>query len=273
MTERDTLTFHPVDVPEWEDEDDFAGFLAEPPLLVDDEATAREMIRGVLVKLPDALGHRDLGQYAAQRTTPLGVALDPDTDHSDYHLIEIPATLVVPEDRQIARMRLALDLKPVGGAEGAQALTYDLFPVTQFKQNEHNLGTATIDVSKALRFVVPALIAIGGVPGAIAGAAADCLGVTLTMPLKWTSTEAVIQSSNRNLTTIDWYIRDTAIAAGFDGYAIIQVPRGAGFTVTGRMRIELRRSGPLGRIQKARYESDFQEYTIGAAAPRPAAGG
>jgi hypothetical protein len=269
----DELAFHLVDVPEWEEEDEFSGGLADVPLLVEDEATAREMLRGVRVRLPERLGHRDLGPYAEKRSTPLGVDLGPDTEKFDYHLIEVPTTLIVPENRQIVRMRLVLDLT-CGGEPDGVAVAYDLFPMTEFRQTAHDLGEASLDVSKALRFAVPLLAGAGGVPGLVAAAAAECIGLKLRLPLRWTSTTAVIQSSNRGLRTLDWYIRDSAIAAGFDGYAIVEVPKQSSLTVTGRMRIELRRAlpGPLGRLLKARYESDYCSYTFDAATARAAAG-
>lgn len=200
-----------------------------------------------------------------------GSTWPPDTEHFDYHLIWVPTTVIVPDDRQIVRMRLVLDLACGDGTSDGLALAYDLFPVTRFEHTTHDLGNATLDVSKALRFAVPALAALGAVPGVAAAAAADCLGLKLQLPLRWTTEHADIQSSNRLLSTVDWYVRDSAIAVGFDGYAIIQVPVRSSMVVTGRMTIELRRTNPFGRVLKARFESDYRRYAIDAAA-RAAAG-
>jgi len=245
--ERTSLELQPTSVPEWDAEDAFAGVLAGETLVKADEAQAREMLDEMTLNLPQQLAQTELVAYAAQRRTPLGL-LPADSARYDFHLVEVPLNILIAERLRLVRLRLRLELH-ADGAAPEQAVAYDLYPKDESDQATILSGSVSLDVSKALKFALTAIPAAG-----VAAPLADCLGLKLDLPFKWTSTYAQVQTTDRLSNPLEWYVTDKAIQNGFTAGVIIQSPKGSAVSVTAALACELRRAGLLGHILKAQYE-------------------
>lgn len=242
-----TVPLHPATIPEWEAEDLLTGRLSEEvwPATEDD---ARQMLETLRLDLPDAPQHTDLVAFAGERATPLDEELRADVGTHDYHLTGFPIGIIVPEDRRLVRLRLRLALEAGEGADVAAA--YDVFPRTEWRTEEHEVGTVSLDVGKALVFVAPSL--------------GEALGLKLTLPLRHTSEEALVQSTGPMSNPVEWSVTGTQLREGFTPYLILRTPKGRGATVQATLAGELRRSGPLGRLFRARFVSDARTYQVPA---------
>jgi hypothetical protein len=245
--ENTLLEFQPTSVAEWDEEDEMVGVLAGEMLVKADDAEARTMLNAVILNLPRQIDQVELIAYAAQRPTPLGLDLPPDSGRSDFYLVEMPLNILVPGPRRLVKLRLSLDLQLVGAA-GGDAVAYDLYPKDTTDVKTILTGDASLDVSKALKF------ALGVIPaGAAAAPLADCLGLKLDLPFKWSAKYAQVQTTDRLSNPVEWYVTDGDIQNGFTADVIIRAPRGASVQVSATVTFELRWPGPLGNVLKAQY--------------------
>jgi len=253
MTATRVLQLEPAAVPEWEAEDLMTARLAtelEPA----GPGQAEQMLGRMRLELPDTLDHRELVSYSAARGTPLEETFVPDLTKFDFHLVEIPLNILIPDggdggQRRLVRLRVAAGIE---AGEGAVAVAYDLFPRDQSTVVEHHPGDLTIDVAKALTFVAPVV--------------GDALGLKLNIPIRWHTETVQIRTSDRMSNPVEWYVTDAAINQGFTSYLIARVPKGAPVSLRTQVWCELRRPGLIGKVTKATYRSGEVLYPL---APSP----
>jgi hypothetical protein len=243
---RDTeVELAPVAIPEWEAEDISTGVLDETVLVEPDEAAA--MLGAIRLTLPADLVATELVGYAGERKTPLEEALRADIARFDFHLLELPLNILVPDPQYLVRLRLKLDFDDAG--EAGPVACYDLFPTDSWEDRLSDLGNLSLDVGKALTFFCPAPVA-------------DVLGLELSVPLKWRSRYVTIRTTGRMSNPVEWYVTDRAIQNGFTAYAIVRAPKGASVEVAAVLACELRTRSVLGRLRKARYASHPRTYRL-----------
>jgi len=235
----------PAAIPEWEAEDIATGVLDETVLVEPDEA--RAMLAAIRLALPADIVATELVGYAAERKTPLEEALRPDTARFDFHLLELPLNILVPDPHHLVRLRLKLELKDAGGVGPVSC--YDLFPTDSWEDRLFDVGNLSLDVSKALTFLCPVPVA-------------DVLGLKLSVPLKWRSRFVSIRTTDRMSNPVEWYVTDRAIENGFAAYAIVRAPKRARVEVAAVLTCELRTRGLLGGLRKARYTSHPRTYRL-----------
>ena len=119
---------------------------------------------------------QDLIGYAKGRTTPLEESITAHSSTYQYFLMQMPLNILIPPKRTLTRLRLTLSAEHDRQGRGA-VVAYDLFPPDAWQTAEHDIGDASVDVSKALMFLCPV--------------AADALGLKLTIPIRWHSTHRV----------------------------------------------------------------------------------
>jgi hypothetical protein len=236
---------HPAEIPEWDAEDLMAGRLAAG-LESADADSAREMLEAVRLELPTAVAHTEILALARRQDPPFALELSAGDDTYEYHLLEVPLSIVVPEDRRLVRLRLELTLLGPGGTDNP--LFHDLFPRTEWTESEHDVGELAVDIGRALTFLAPA--------------AGDVLGFRLQLPFRWRSRDVRVRASDRMSNPAEWYVTDRAIADGFTGYGIARISPGAPLRLEARLACELRRSGAFGRVLKAVYASDRERYEL-----------
>jgi hypothetical protein len=246
-----TLGLEPVIVPEWDAEDLMAGSLASELEPLGPEQ-ARELLNRVRLELPDELDHRELGNYSATRGTPLEATLQPDLERFDFHLVEVPLTVLIPDDaddrpRRLVRLRMAVRIESGSDAVGA---AYDLFPRDEWSDVEHHPADISIDVGKALTFIAPVV--------------GEALGLKLSIPVRWTTRTVQIRTTDRMSNPVEWYVTDRAINEGFSAYLIARVPKGLEVSLRVTVVCELRRSGIAGRVTKATFRSGAATYALGS---------
>ena len=239
------IQFEPAEVADWEAEDQLTGRLAA---LVDvaDPAQAQAMLKEVRLEVPDVIDHTELTRLSAERGTPLAESLAPDVERFDYHLVEFPLTILVPEGTiQLVRLRVRL---AINAGPDASPVAYDLFPRDDWSVVTHDVGQLSVDVAKALTFVCPPL--------------GDALGLKLSVPVRWTSTSVRIRTSDRLSNPVEWYVTDRSINQGFTAYLIARSPKGANVKLHATVLCQLRKPGLLGRILKSSYRSAGQTYDL-----------
>lgn len=243
------LELQTTSVPEWDDEEETAGALTDGTLVNADEDEAFGMFEQMQFSLPNNIEWTELVGYAKTRKTPFKLTISPDKDYS-YYLIEIPLNIMMIKQR-LVRLRLKLRLA-VSGRDHKDIEAYDLFPTDQVDTKTIMSGQANLDISPALKF---ALTAIGG-PAAIPFTPLiECLGLKLSLPFKWKSSHARVQTSDRMSNPVEWYVADESIQNGFTGYAIIRAPKKSKVYVTATLVGEVRKSGFLGRILRAQFKT------------------
>ncbi len=239
------LELEPTSVAEWDAEGLAFGDLSDAPgkATVDE---AKAMFDAVTLTFPKVCLTRDLIGYAADRQTPLGEAIVADGQRFDFYLMELTVSILIPEPRRLARLRLSLEATPTAPTQ-EPVIAYDMFPTDQWHAVTHDVGSVSLDVAKALTFVCPVV--------------GDALGLKLTVPIKWTSQYVAIRSSDRLSNPAVWDVQDQAIAHGFTGYVIWRTAKGTTLNVAARLAGELR-STTLGRLRKAQFLTDRQEYLV-----------
>jgi hypothetical protein len=242
------LDLEPTSVPEWDAEDELAGVLADDMLVKADETQAREMLDKTLLELPAALDWVELITYAQQHKTPGGLEVPPDSGNYSFYSVQIPLTIILAGDHRLVRLRLQLELQ-AEQKKHEDIMAYDLFPTTQVDVNKLASGEASLDVSKALQFV----LSLSGATAPLAPLS-ECLGLKLSLPFQWTSTFVRLQSSGRMSNPVHWYVTDSAIQNGFAPNAILRAPKGATVTVSATLIGELRHAGPFGRFFKTQFQ-------------------
>ena len=247
------LVLEPTAVPEWDTED----------LLFSDLATAAEDVSAdearakfseVTLAFPTACLDRDLVAYAQAESTPLGPEIVAAAQQFDFHLMELPVNILVPPRQTLARLQVNLTAEPANGT--GTVLSYDIFPKDSFKMVEHDIGSVSVDVSKALMFLGP-----------VGKAVSDVLGLKLSVPIKWDSLSVSVRTTDRLSNPVRWDVVDEAINQGLTTYVIWRAPKGSTVTVKAALLGELR-WGLLGRLRKARFRTDDQEYSV-PSAPQP----
>jgi hypothetical protein len=186
----DVLQLEPVNVPEWDAEDLLAADLGDETSLASADE-AREMFERITLTLPSTILHEELIGFAATRRTPLGEPIRVAGETSEFHLVELPLNILLPEDRRLVRLKLSIEAKPgtpagsdAAGSSSDPVVAYDLFPPDTWEDKVHDLGEASLDVSAALRFVFPAL-------------PADALGLKLALPIRWRTRYVTVRTSDR----------------------------------------------------------------------------
>lgn len=240
--EKFRVALEPTSVPEWDAEDQVFGVLSNDQPVPVDEASARAILEQTNIELPRALDWTAL--------------LGPDSASFDFYLIQVPLTLMLPDQQKLVRLRLELTLQ-APGAKPEDVLAYDLFPTTRIDVKKIMSGEVSLDVSQALEFV---LLASG--PGAVLAPGAKCLGLKLELPFQWNSSVVAIQSSARMSNPVRWSLTDSAIQNGFSAAAIIRVPKGTKFSVTANFLGEVRQFNVLG-FSKAQFSSLAHIYQVG----------
>jgi hypothetical protein len=239
------IQFESAEVADWEAEDQLAGRLAA---LVDvaDPVQAEAMLKEVRLEIPDVIDHTELTRFSAQRGTPLAESLAPDIERFDYHLVEFPLTILVPDGTvQLVRLRVRLE---IDAGPAAPAVAYDLFPRDDWSVVTHDVGQLSVDVAKALTFVCPPL--------------GDALGLKLSVPVRWTSTSVRIRTSDRLSNPVEWYVTDRSINQGFTAYLIARAQKGANVRLRATVLCQLRQPGLVGRLAKGSYRSAEQTYDL-----------
>lgn len=61
---------------------------------------------------------------------------------------------------------------------------------------------------------------------------------------------------------LEWYVKDDSIEHGFTGSVIVRAPKRAKVTVDAKLVCEVRKSGVLGWILAARFESRTRAYPV-----------
>ncbi|GAB1689716.1 hypothetical protein [Krasilnikovia sp. M28-CT-15] len=238
-----TVELRPVEIPEWDELDLEQAQLGPVP----EEAGATEietMLGEIAFRLPVALPQESL-ESARSKETPLLVPLEASEGH-DYFLLAVPLTIIVPERYALTRLRLKLRFH--SDAHDADVVAQDLAPTTQTVERAHDVGEVSLDVSKALSFVLPPAVA-------------ECFGLRLAFPLRWKSEYALIQASGFMSNPVEWYVADEAMRNGFIGYVITRSAPGTAFDVAAEVAAEVRHV-VLGRIRRARFLSDKRNYTV-----------
>jgi len=226
------MDFSPAVIPEWNADAALTGRLGVPsvkaaPLPVEDIFSA------VDISLPQEIEQRFLSGFDKNQNTPLEVPLFADSGAYDYYLIEVPVTILVPEDRSLVWFGLALDLKasaPDGSA--AKALPYSLFPTTEWKEKDWDMGEMSLDTAKALKTLVPGLDKV-----------ADALSFKIKFPVQWKTRRPMIQSTNRLRNPAKWIVKDEAIQNGFNAYAVVQASKDSTVTVEACLQAVVKKDG------------------------------
>jgi hypothetical protein len=248
----------PTSVDEWNAEDAVSGVLSagDNPVHLDGDA-ARQMLDETIIELPQTLDWTELVRYVRENKAPADFQIPPDTTHFDYYVTEFPLTLIVPPNQRLVRLRLSLELSAPVNAD-ATVVAYDLFPTTQTDVRTLMSGEVSVDVADGLQY---ALLA-GGVPAPIAGIT-KCLGLKLSLPFKWTSAYATIQSSAKMSNPVVWSVTDDAMQGGFSASVIIRSPKGKPVNVSASLYGELRRR-LLGLFEKAQFKTfEPRAYQVG----------
>jgi hypothetical protein len=242
------VNFTPTSVLEWKAEDMVSAVLGEETRDASD-AEKKKMLEEATLRLPDDIIPTELTGYAASNETPISPEVPTKTSDFSFYLIKIPVQILIPEENpRLERLRLTFEMLPKEH-NGTKIIAYDMFPRTLTEEKVAKLGEVDIDISKALKFV-PVLTPV-----------ADCLGIKLNFPLEWKTKEVNIQAAGLQSNPIDWYVKDKAIQNGFQGYAIIRVPREASVDISGSLVVEFIKDRSWGR-EKAQFESDKHVYRL-----------
>jgi len=242
MGENRALDLDLTAVPEW-DLEDLRNATLGTELAEADPDQAREMLARLRLELPDSLEHRHISEPPSHAIAPFETEFVPDPERYDYHLVEVPVSILVPEGQRLVRLRVTADLNSDGREP---PVAWDLFPRDTYGDSEHNLGTLGVDVGKLLTFVpVPA---------------AGALDLTIKAPLKWKSHYTQIRTSDRMSNPADWYVTDRAVDNGFTGSLIVRVARNGTLDLEVGVVGEIRQAGLLGRFTRARFRAGSQLY-------------
>ena len=255
MEHIDALTLELEPFPEWDSEDLALADLAEDAEPATKEL-ARDIFKEVIFTLPPTILHSQLNERR-ERNSPLG-SMSADIERFDFHLIEIPLNILIPEGRTLVRLRLeleavkvaAMDPKELATTDSDPVVAFDLFPTDTWSDEVHQLGELRIDVSTSFTFIFPTLPSAG-------------LGLKLALPLRWSSTHVQVRSSDRLSNPLVWDVKDESITHGFIGYAIWRAPKHSQININALLRGELR-TARLKRPVKAQFRAkQLKSYRIG----------
>lgn len=240
------VELEPGSIARWEAEDALAATLDfEPQAGAPTEEEAAAMLSKLRLTLPAQVLAAELVNWAVERNTPLNLPIPADLNKYSYYLVEVPVNILAPEHK-LTRLCLSLEFQ---SAAQSTPVAYDLFPQDAALFKETELGEIKVDVSKALSFVA-------------GKALGDVLGLSLKLPLKWTSQTVRIETTDRMSNPLEWFVADKSIQQGFTGYAIVRVPKGADLTIHAKLACEVRTSGVGGIFRKATFVSRARSYPI-----------
>lgn len=242
------MNLQPAPVLDWETEIAFASRLGEERAKADD-VQARTFFDEVDISLPQDIQQRFLSQYAVSQPTPFSEALLSDITKFDYYLLEVPITIVVPEDRSLVCLGLSLDMQSSPQQDPpVLVLPYSLFPTTGFKEKDWDIGELSLDTAKALSALIPG-----------SGAFANALKFEIKFPLKWKTLHWTIQSSNQLRNPAKWVLKDEAIQNGFNAYTVVRAPIGVTVKVEANLQAVIKK----GRLfATAETKQDRLVYTL-----------
>ncbi len=226
------LQFKPTYIPEWDAEDELLAVLSEEVIEKASPEEAKEMLRKVRIELPPRLEWYELREYIRKRSLPWELNLPPKDRLYNYYFIELPLNILLTEKYRLVRLLLSLELNP------AQAVAYDLFPSDKIELKPILSGEVSLDVSKALRFVQ------------VGDHLSQSLGLKISIPFKWYSTEIYINTSDRLSNPVEWYIRDNSIQKGFTAYLIIQAPPNEKTVINARLFFDVRKESWIERLKE-----------------------
>jgi len=242
--------------PEWDAEDEIRGVLSVDAPEAADPEEAERIFRQSTIKLPDALDWVELVSYARKRAFD-AVALPEHVDEYSFFSAEVPITAIVQNNQRLERLRLDLEFR-IDGVRTNQVVAFDLFPTNETDIHEIMSGEATIDIGDGLRYLLMAT------PAAPLANALKCLKLNISIPFKWTSETATVESSSRMTNPTMWYVRDEAIRQGFSPSVVIRAPKQGKLTVRATLSGDLRQRGLLGKMVKAQFKSfEPRTYEIG----------
>jgi hypothetical protein len=193
------------------------------------------MLDETVINLPQTLDWHELVSYAQAHNTAGGLEIPPDSVNYSFYVIEVPVTLILTGNKRLVRLRLELELSasPHGSAD---VVAYDLFPGgRQIAVKQILTGGLDVDISKGLEYILKAA-------APAAAPAAACLGLKISAPFQWNSSQVILECSGRMSNPVHWYLLDKAIQNGFAPSAIIRAPKDAAVTVSAKLAGEVRES-------------------------------
>lgn len=242
MTERYAgwvqLTGTPRKVNQWLMEDQAEAELdTRMRIMTTDEA--RQALEDNIVRVPENIVWKNMRDYAQTQQTPLKLELPPELNKYDYYLAQVPVNVLIGSNYRIVRLRLSLEFSAVRGS--SKLITaYDYFPTRQVDTRTIMSGSASVDVSKALKFIP-----------SVGTQLADALGLKLEIPFKWNSTSVKIKEVGKMSNPLVWDVYDTAISESFIGYVIIQAPKQTNVEIKPQIVWDLRKVIVPGVLSKS----------------------
>ncbi len=200
--------------------------LSEVEIIKGDPKETRRVFKNVILSLPDRIDYTELQEYNQKRPTPFSLEIPPDKANFNFYLIAIPLTICIPPTSEARLDRFAFTVNLLPNDSEKQPLPYDLYPTTEWRERLIASGEVGIDVSKALKFVIPE------VP-------IDCFNLKLERSFKWTVRRLVLVTTNRLRNPINWFIEDEAIQTGCTPYTIIQAQKNCEVIVEADLQCEL----------------------------------
>jgi hypothetical protein len=242
---------------EWDAEDEISGVLSVNAPEPANPEEAERIFKQSTIKLPDALDWTELVAYARINAAAGTLVLPEHADEYNFIAVEVPITTILQDDQRLERLRLDLEFR-IDGALTNQAVAFDLFPTSQIDIHEIMSGEAKIDIGEGFRYLLLAT------PAAALANVGKCLKLDISIPFKWTSETATVQSSNRMTNPTMWYVRDEAIRQGFSPSVVIRAPKQGKLTVRATMSGDLRQRGLLGKMVRAQFKSfEPRTYEVG----------
>ncbi len=252
------LKLHPTTVPEWDRRDNAYSVLGGEKLQRASPEAEKRMLEETELTLPTVPVWSVLADFSKSASTPFGIEVMPEKKDRQYIYMKLSLGIMPGKKARIVHLRLFLDLEAEGGA--GDVIAYDLFPRNEVETKEIMSGKASIDITKALKFIPLAIPASGPIVSALA----DSFGMKLDAPLSWSSTEIVLNAAGLQSSHIVWEVDDRAMKGQFTAYAIIQAPQKATIRMKACVVGEVREIGLLGKVKsvfKSQVESDPKLYT------------
>jgi hypothetical protein len=220
---------------QWRQYDDATATL-KTEILDADAAQSSEMLEALRLELPDEPTWINLQHCPPDKSWEL----PPEDSRFDFYMAQVPLTLIVAQKYHLTKLALRLALETV--TRGGEALAHDICPNNELTSRVLMTGSLSLDLSKALGFV---LAAIGA--GPVGPALTACVGLSLQTPFEWKSETLKVQAGGKNTCEAQWLVVDKGIPDGtFSPYVVIRVPKGSRPAMTAQLQCEVKHSGPLG---------------------------
>jgi hypothetical protein len=231
------VELRPALLPEWASEQKLAGRLGAPLERADPEQ-AQSIFNQVDISLPQDIAQRYLAGLKAGTSTPLNEELLPDPTRYDYYLLEVPVTIFVPPDHSLVWLGLLLDMQGDPPDPGNLVLPYSLFPTSEWKEKDWDLGSLSLDTSKALSALLPGL-----------GKFAEALDFKVKFPIQWKTYRPTIVTSGNLRNPAKWLVKDEAITSGFNAYTIVRAPKGLPVAINASLQAVVRKKSLFASAQ------------------------